>query len=121
MTMPDNELNSNAFSSSSIHGITIDCFNELNDEQKNIVLAGNNDTIAKDKDAGMLGRFLGSNTKNAVIHITLLICAVLLLICLADMIHAFATNKTITFEIWNLVFPIITLSIGYIFGKSDKE
>lgn len=119
--MPDNEVNSSTCSTCSIHGISTESFNKLNDEQKNIVLTGNNETIAKDKDAGVLGHFLGSNTKNAVIHIALLICLILLLICFVDMIHAFLTNKTITSEIWNLVFPIITLSLGYIFGKSDKN
>lgn len=118
--MPDNEINSTTCLSCNINGVSNESFDKLNDEQKKIVLNGNNDAIAKDKDAGILGRFLGSNTKNAVIHIALLICIVLLFICFVDMIHAFATNKTITSEIWNLVFPIITLSLGYIFGKSDK-
>ncbi len=119
--MPDIELNSSAISADNINGVSTESFNKLNDEQKTIVLNGNNDAIAKDKDAGLLGRFLGSNTKNATIHIALIICIILLFICLVDMVHAFWVNKVITSEIWNLVFPIITLALGYIFGKSDEK
>lgn len=119
--MAENKLNTNTVPADGINGISEKSFNKLNDEQKTIVLNGNNKSRIKDKEAGLLGKLLGSNTKNASIHIALILCVILLVICMVDMGHSFYTNKSITSEIWNLVFPIITLSLGYIFGKGDEK
>ena len=33
----------------------------------------------------------------------------------------FGKDNVITAEIWNLIFPIVTLALGYIFGKGETK
>lgn len=115
------KINENALPDGTINGISEQSFNKLSDEQKNIVLAGNNDAIIKDKDSGKMGQILGANTKNASIHIALIICGVLLLFCGIDLIHSFFPKQVLSSEMWNLIFPVVTLALGYIFGKGENE
>lgn len=111
------KLDNNNISQNVINGVSEQSFNKLNDEQKNIVLTGNNDSNAKTKDSGFLGRLLGANTQNASIHIALIVCIILLLFCFIDLICSLWRGCQINSEVWNLVFPVVTLALGYIFGK----
>lgn len=113
------KINKNTLPDGTINGISESSFDKLNDDQKQIVLAGNNDVVNKEKDAGRMGKFLGANTKNASIHITLLICGVLLVLCIIDLFHSYKPEQELTSEVWNLIFPVITLALGYIFGKGE--
>ncbi len=117
----ENKINKNAVDTAVINGIPEKSFNKLSDEQKNIVLTGNNDINRKDKDAGKFGKLLGANPQNAAIHIAFIICGVLLLFCIIDLIHSFYPEQELTSEMWNLIFPIITLALGYIFGKGENK
>ena len=67
------KINDNVLNTNNINGISEKSFNKLSDEQKNIILAGYNDTNTKEKEGGTIGRFLGTNTKNASIHIAFII------------------------------------------------
>ena len=118
--MSENKPTQSSIPSDSINGISEKSFNKLNDEQKQLVLIGNNDIQTKNTESDILGQFFGSNTKNASIHIAFLICIVSLIFCGIDLIHSFASNQPITSEIWDLIFPVITLSLGYIFGKGEQ-
>lgn len=104
-----------------INGVSEAIFNELKDDQRNIVLSGNNDVQNKSKDGGVLGKWLGTNPRNASIHIALILCIILLLFCGLDLIHSFGKGNTINSEIWNSVMPIITLALGYVFGKGENN
>lgn len=115
------KINNNTSNYNNINGISEKSFNKLNDEQKNTVLTGNNETQNKDKDGGCFGKILGANTRNASIHIAFIICCVLLLFCGIDLFHSFGKDNVITAEIWNLIFPIVTLALGYIFGKGETK
>lgn len=115
------KINKNTVPDGTINGISERSFNKLNDDQKEIVLAGNNDAVNKEKDSGKLGEIFGANVKNASIHIALIICVILLLICGIDLIHSYCPKQELTIEVWNLVFPIITLALGYIFGKGEDK
>lgn len=110
-------INKNTVPDGTINGISESSFDKLNDDQKQIVLAGNNSVVNKEKDAGKMGKFLGANTKNASIHIALLICIALLILCIIDLLHSYTPEQKLTSEVWNLIFPVITLALGYIFGK----
>ena len=114
------KINDNALNTNSINGISETSFNKLNDEQKNIILAGFNDANSKDKEGGILGRLLGTNTKNASIHIAFIICVVLLAYCGIDLIHSFCPKANLSTEVWEKIFPVVTLALGYIFGKGEK-
>ena len=117
----NNTSKENSLNHSAINSVPSGIFDSLNDEQKNIVLTGNNINSEKEKDSGIFGKLLGANPKNASIHIALIICILLLLFCCIDLIHSFNSGEKLTEEIWNLIFPVITLSLGYIFGKGENR
>ena len=113
------KINNNTVPDGTINGISESSFDKLNDDQKQIVLTGKNNVVNKEKDAGRMGKFFGANTKNASIHITLLICGILLVLCIIDLFHSYKPDQELTSEVWNLIFPVITLALGYIFGKGE--
>ena len=116
------KLTENVGEQNYIHGISEKNFAKLSEEQKGIVLAGIADAQNKSQEGGQLGKFLGTNPKNASMHIALILCVILLLYCGFDLFHSFLGENTINKEIWDAILPIITLSLGYIFGKgTDKE
>lgn len=112
-------LNTDAFSQNTINHVPVRSFDQLNDAQKTIVLTGNNARSKKEKDSGFMGKFLGANPKNASIHIALIICVILLVFCLVDLLQSYRPQSAISSQVWDYVFPVITLSLGYIFGKSE--
>lgn len=115
------KINENKIPKETINGISERSFNKLSDEQKKIVLSGNNETQNKDKDSGWFGKIFGANTKNASIHIAFIICCTLLFFCGIDLVHSFMWKDGITQEVWKLIFPVVTLSLGYIFGKGEAR
>lgn len=117
----NSSLNTTASSQSTINNVPLKSFDKLNNEQKIIVLTGNNVQSEKEKDSGFMGRFLGANPKNASIHVALIICIILLIFCLVDLVHSYHSEGTISAQIWDHVFPIVSLSLGYIFGKGESK
>lgn len=72
----------------------------------------------KDKELGLFGKLFGcgeSSSKN----IALVICILLLLGATIISCIAYFNNADVEFigNIWNKVIPVVTLSLGYIFGK----
>lgn len=115
------KINDDVLNTNNINGISEKSFNKLSDEQKNIILAGYNDTNTKEKEGGTIGRFLGTNTKNASIHIAFIISIVLIGYCGIDLFHSFCPKSNINIEIWERIIPVITLALGYIFGKDENN
>lgn len=115
------KINDKALSTNNINGIPEKSFNKLNDEQKNIILTGHNDTNIKEKEGGTLGKFLGTNTKNASIHIAFIISIILVGYCGIDLLHSFCPKVNINIDIWERIIPVITLALGYIFGKGENN
>lgn len=64
---------------------------------------------------GKLGAWFGSRLDNAIIYITLIICAIILLI---GVIIIFAYREFAS-EYWSGAFPILTGALGYMYGKSS--
>lgn len=115
------KIDSKGIPDGSINGISEENFNKLNDSQKEMVLLGNNEVVSKDKDSGIIGRLVGANTKNASIHIALVISVILLLFLGMDLVHSFMSEQKWNVEMWDKILPIITLVLGYIFGNKGKE
>lgn len=115
------KLNTKNTSDFKISGITEQCFNKLNDELKSSVISANNESTSRKENSGILGNFLGANPQNAAIHITLIICLILLIFCGADLMHSFCPEQKLNSEMWNLIFPVITLGLGYVFGKGEDK
>lgn len=90
------------------------------DIQKNII---NNlaEADAAKRDAGAFGQILGTNTKNVVIHAGLLICIILVIVLIMDCLHAYYADQGINMDLVNVIIPVITLYLGYIFGKGPAQ
>ena len=65
-------------------------------------------------DAGMLGKFFGSS-RNAPTNIAGLIAVLLVLTCVAA--WTWPAENIATSEVWNTFLPVITLILGFLFGK----
>lgn len=90
-----------------------------NQQERELIKLRNNFNIEKlKKNLGWLGRCFG-NSQNSSQNITALICCVLLLIVLvASCILYSGGNYFIMTDLWSQVLPIITLALGYLFGKN---
>ncbi len=74
----------------------------------------------KNKELGIIGRLFGAS-ENASKNITALICLTLIIGALYASFEIYdntSDNKFIE-RIWQIVIPVVTLSLGYIFGKKD--
>lgn len=67
---------------------------------------------------GLIGRIFGSGD-NASKNITATICIILIIggSLVSLYAYAFKDDKELVGSIWNVILPIITLSLGYVFGK----
>ena len=86
--------------------------NELSKDNQRLLLT----SYTEEKSKGWFDRAFG--TKKVAIYISFIICIVLLLIGGAMTIIELLKNNMINYEIWDKVLPIITLTLGYIFGKN---
>lgn len=83
---------------------------------KKIELQHELDTI--DKNLGCIGRTFGS-AENASKNITAILCILLLVGVTIVSIVVYCKEKTVSAVagLWDGILPIITLSLGYLFGK----
>lgn len=74
----------------------------------------------KNKDLGLIGCLFG-NAENASKNIAALICLILIIgaIIFSCIIYNCGNNNDFIETIWQMVLPVVTLSLGYIFGKKD--
>ncbi len=71
-----------------------------------------------DKNLGCIGRTFGS-AENASKNITAILCVLLLVGVTVVSIIVYCNEKTVSAVagLWDGILPIITLSLGYLFGK----
>lgn len=74
----------------------------------------------KNKDLGWIG-FVFGTTENASKNIAALICLILIIGSLAFscIIYNCGTDNKFIETIWQISMPVVTLSLGYIFGKKE--
>lgn len=79
-----------------------------------------NDHIQKQQKIrlGFIGKIFGSG-ENASKNITATICVLLIIGGSIVSVYAYAckNDKELAGSIWNVIVPILTLSLGYLFGK----
>ncbi|MBP1544689.1 MAG: hypothetical protein J6A16_11395, partial [Oscillospiraceae bacterium] len=75
----------------------------------------------KGKDGGIMGRFLGNKPSNVSMHIALILCLSLIILIVIDMVHSYFVNENLNMDLINLIVPVVTLSLGYIFGKGNSD
>ena len=71
-------------------------------------------------EGGWMGRIFGTKKENAAMNIAFTLCGILLIFCGIDIIHAVLIGKVAYTELVKGVIPVVTLTLGYIFGKSEK-
>lgn len=91
-----------------------DNFAQLPDEIQQKVI----DQVSK-RDGGFMGKFFGNKKENASMNIAVTICILLLLLCGIDIIHSICANTEFHMELISTVIPVISLSLGFIFGKGN--
>ena len=58
----------------------------------------------KEKDGGIMGKFLGTKSSNVSMHIALILCALLIIIIFIDMIHSYFVGSEINMDLINLIY-----------------
>lgn len=74
----------------------------------------------KNKELGWIGKLFGSSD-NSSKNIAAIICLILLfaVILMSCGIYCLERDKDFVSTLWQMVMPVITLSLGYIFGKRE--
>lgn len=111
-----NEITQNLNQTDTITSIiSSDTFLNLDSNIQNKII----DTVHndKEKDGGVMGRFLGTKSTNASMHIGLILSILLVILIGIDFFHSYSVKESINMDLVNSIVPVITLSIGYIFGK----
>ena len=94
-------------------------FNKLNDDLKSKVIEtySANQKHINDKKTGKMASLLGSNSKNIPLYIAFVICILLIIIGVIFQFIPEKNRDSTVIEFWELILPIITSILGYIFGK----
>ena len=87
---------------------------KLGPEQQSKVIALSDDNRQK---AGLMGKLIGSDKKNAAINSAMLLCILLIVLFILSVILKMFTGVDYTTVILDFVMSFLTLAIGYIFGK----
>lgn len=103
--------------------VDVDNFIKLDPELQNKIVESIKENSEKEnkRKNGKVAEIFGSNTQNISLYITALICIILLLIGLIYLFISPDKKNSENIEFWNLIIPVISLSLGYIFGKSKNN
>ena len=86
-------------------------------------LAIENVRIVRKLEAGWMGHLLGTRLPNMAIYgsfILSILCVLIVIVCIcATMCDKL--NMDFSLEVMKLLIPVITMSLGYMFGKKDSE
>lgn len=113
-------LNRNNLNNDSISGIVSnDKFGELSEEMQKQILA----TLKENNqmDGGWMGKFFGSKKEIASMNIAVTICMLLLFMCIIEVIHSTYTGTKINMELISTIIPVVSLALGFIFGKGGGK
>jgi hypothetical protein len=115
------KLNNFSISEMNVASVAVDeNFIKLSEASQNMVIKGI--TENKANEGGLMGKIFGSKPENISMYIAFTLCVVLLLYCGIDLIGATLRGGKINSELWNIIIPVVTLALGFIFGKGiDKK
>ncbi len=100
--------------------ISSDGFSSLNKDVQKTALQAMNE--GQERNGGLMGKVFGIRKENAAMHIAFLLCVALFLLCAIDVICSMCASGKASTDVLNIVMPVISLTIGFIFGKgSGKE
>lgn len=98
-------------------------FMSLSDDLK-ITTLENLKNIFKDetkKDAGIMGKLFGNRAENTSLYIAFIVATLLITVGLIYIFFPPEYKATTNSEFWQIIGPIISGTLGYIFGSSSKE
>lgn len=75
--------------------------------------------MEKEKKRSIMEKLLGSYSKNIPIYIAFIIIVLLIIVGIIDLFFSPEYKCFTTLELWNILGPIITGILGYIFGKGQ--
>ncbi len=95
-------------------------------ETSSKIISGTFEESKLERELGKLGRFFGSgnsvkmNIAGLLITVLVLtgICYTIAVLCLDVSENKMAIG---ILEFWSIITPLITLALGYLFGKQDKN
>ena len=89
---------------------------------KDIILKTFEDTIGKSKqDLGAMGKLFGKQPENIALYISFIVTVLLIVVGLVYIILPLEYKETTNLNFWQVIKPIITGALGYIFGANMKR
>lgn len=92
---------------------SVDSFSKLDINMQSKII----DIASSKSTEGILDKFFGTDRKRNATYVSMIIILVLILY---GSVVSFNLPSDYSNEIWKMIIPIITLSIGYVFGNDDK-
>ncbi len=78
-------------------------------------------TVIKQMESGKMGKLLGTKMPNMAVYSAFLLCCLLLLFAAIDMLLSCCSESSFSLELIKIIIPVITMSLGYMFGKADSQ
>lgn len=114
-----NSLNKNLSGNNVVTAISSDNFGEYTPEmQEKIICSIEN---YNEREGGLMGKVFGNKKENASMNIAATICILLIIICGMDIIHSVWTNGELHMDLISTIIPVVSLALGFIFGKGDGK
>jgi len=103
--------------------ITSPGFDKLNDDLKGQALSAFQQTKANqaEKETGVLGRLFGNRSENISLYIAFIISIALIIVGLIYICIPQSYKQNTNLEFWQIIGPIITGALGYIFGAGSRK
>lgn len=70
---------------------------------------------------GTLDKMFGSNTERVPIYIAFILCMSLIIIATIFSLVSHITGRIVDLGLWSSIIPVVTLALGYVFGKNNKK
>lgn len=120
-TNDQNKINTSAESFNTF--IDSSGFSSLNDELKSKAIDSfeRQQGVSNNNKTGLLGKILGNYTENISLYIAFIVLILLILIGLIYIFIPLGYKQDSNIEFWQLIGPIITGTLGYIFGSNHKK
>ncbi len=88
------------------------------DIQKNLI---DKVAIQKQTESGEMGKLLGTKMPNMAVYSAFLLCRYLLIFAGVSMLISWYCGESLNFELIKIIIPVFTMSLGYMFGKSENN
>ena len=112
----EGHLNENLSNSKILDNLsTPETFSKLNADIQTKIINTTEKNIKN--EAGLIGKLLGTNTQNAAMNIVFIFCGIFILILAYEIVASYIVGKKIDLDLYSTITPIISLAIGYLFGK----